>query len=89
MTEINSLFPLPSARPVDGPLRKPEDRNHQHERAPKQPHEAHNQSSQRTKKAPLNLHPSDEALTRLVGRAQDYQNQGQSLERGAILNLVI
>lgn len=89
MVEIGKYPPstlLPS--PADAVQSRPDSKN--------KPQNQQNQqviqnSTQRTsgKQAPLNVLPANDALERLISRAQDAQSAGQTLERGTILNLVV
>ena len=82
----NNFYPVPSGRAIQQQPQQPSSGKQQEQLVT--PQRAKNQSQQGNK-APLNLLPQDEALERLINRAQDAQNQGQTLERGAILNLLV
>ena len=85
MAEINNFLTLPIPPSLDPSRQRPEQRGQQQDRTNPQ----NIQATQKSNKAPLNLLPSDETLERLVTRAQDAQNQGQTLARGSIVNLII
>ena len=86
MAEINNFLTLPIPPSLDPSRQRPEQRDQQQQNRAAPPTA---QAARNSNKAPLNLLPSNEALERLVGRAQDVQNQGQTLERGSIVNLII
>ena len=88
MADITNNFypiPAPASRPIE---QRPQEQG-QPQNKQQQPQNITAQAQNPSKKAPLNVLPSDDALERLVGRAQDAQNQGQTLDRGSILNLII
>jgi len=89
MVEIKNFYPVPTARPSEAPQQRPDGRQQQHDRL----HQAHdtNDAAKRVSsaKAPLNMMPNEEALERLISRAQDAQTAGQTLDRGTILNLMV
>ncbi len=84
MTDIRNIPLSPLGRPIEQPQQRPQGNNPQQ-------NQQQSTATARTnpRQAPLNVLPSDEALNRLINRAQEAQTQGQTLERGSILNLII
>ncbi len=89
MVELPNFLPTPIARPSDAPGQRPDGRQQQQDRLNQS--QTTNTAAQRSgrTKAPLNIIPTDDALVRLVSRAQEAQTSGQTLDRGAILNLIV
>lgn len=86
MAEIpNNFYPIPAG----GVEQKQPQTQEQLGKRPQQSQQLNNKFQRSSAKAPLNVLPSDEALNRLITRAQDAQNQGKTLERGSILNLIV
>ncbi|MDG1286715.1 MAG: hypothetical protein P8P30_04025 [Rickettsiales bacterium] len=84
MTDIRNIPLSPLGRPIEQAQQRPQGNTSQQ-------NQQQNTTSARVnpRQAPINVLPSDEALGRLITRAQEAQNQGQTLERGSILNLII
>lgn len=91
MVDIPTFFPVPASRPNDAPQQRPEGQAQQQKQRFNQAQATSEQAQrgQKAKVAPLNVIPTDDAIERLVARAQDAQTEGRTLERGTILNLVI
>lgn len=89
MVDIPGYYPVPIARPGDAPGQRPDGRQQQQDRLNQAQNTNDAAKRVQTAKAPVNIIPTDDALERLVSRAQEAQTAGQTLERGSILNLIV
>lgn len=95
MAQINSYLALFGGKPLtaENAVQQARGRTPQLEErfSQQQPPPQQNLQSQRGsyKAAPLNVEPNEETLKTLVFNAQERQNQGHTVARGSILNLVV
>ncbi len=88
MVDIPNFLPIPISRPTDTQQQRPDNRQQQ-ERLNQSQNTNSNAQRVNNAKAPLNIVPTDDALDRLISRAQDAQTAGRILDRGSILNLIV
>jgi hypothetical protein len=89
MAEIGKFTPAFPVRPVDNTVQQPNDGAQQRPNNRPAQSQQNTTAQNTTSTAPINALPNDDALQRLIDRAQDAQSQGRNLQRGSIINLLV